>query len=117
MEMDVLYWNGHYAYIKSFTRFMADISATKHKHFFCKTCLGQCKTRLALSHHKMFCSMPNMCNQVYILPDAGTDIHFKNVRYQQWGPFVIYADFEALTTPCDIKTSESTKIYPTSNTN
>ena len=55
--------------------------------------------------------MPNMCNQVYIVPDAGTDSHFKNVRYQQWCPFVIYADFEALTTPCDIKTSGSTKMY------
>ena len=111
MEMDVLYWKGHYAYIKSFSRFMSDISYHQNKKYFCKTCLGHCQSKKALEHHKTFCSMPNQCNQVYVLPEAGTDIHFKNIRYQQWAPFAIYSDFEALTTPVDIKTSRSTKMY------
>ena len=55
--------------------------------------------------------MPNHCNQVYVLPDPGKDVHFKNVRHQQWSPFAIYTDFEALTTPVDIQTSGSTKMY------
>ena len=75
-EMDVLYWSGHYAYIKSFSRLMSDISATKAKHYFCKTCLGHSKTQKALEHHKMFCTMPNQCNQVYVLPEPGKDVHF-----------------------------------------
>ena len=55
--------------------------------------------------------MPNMCNQVYVLPEPGKDVHFKNVRHQQWSPFAIYADFEALTTPVDNQTSGSVKMY------
>ena len=55
--------------------------------------------------------MPNQCNQVYVLPEAGSDVHFKNVRYQQWCPFVIYADFEALTTPVNNENHGATNIY------
>ena len=45
----------------------------------------------------------DQANQLYILPDEGSDIHFKNVRYMQECPVVIYADFECTTAPIDDK--------------
>ena len=41
---------------------------------------------------------------MYLLPDEGSDIHFKNVRYMQECPIVIYADFECKTVPIEERT-------------
>jgi hypothetical protein len=49
------------------------------------------------------------CKQIFTMPPEGTKLHFINVRYQQRFPFIVYADFEALTVPCDQLTASAKK--------
>jgi hypothetical protein len=67
----------------------------------------------ALDNHKQFCKRLNYCNQIYILPEEGTKISFKNVKYQPECPFVIFADFEFITKPINEKRDEQPNIRNT----
>ena len=108
-EVDLLYWNEHYALIHNFSAFLHDLSLTRNKLYFCRSCFGHHKSKEALANHKNFCKILNWCNQIYILPEEGTRIHFKNVKFQQECPFAIYADFECRTTPIDEQTKKTRK--------
>jgi hypothetical protein len=98
--IDLLFWDGHYAWIKSFTRFLGDQNPHGHECFYCKRCFGRFTVQTALDKHKKFCTAIDSCQQVYTMPKEGTKLKFINVRYQVRFPFTIYADFEALTVPC-----------------
>ena len=95
--MDLLYWDEHYALITKLSAFLSDLSTHQHKLYFCRKCFGHHVTKEALINHNQFCKTWNLCNQIYILPEKGTKLSFKNVKYQQECPIVIYADFECLT--------------------
>jgi hypothetical protein len=98
--IDLLFWDGHYAWIKSFTRFLGDQNPNGHERFYCKCCFGRFTELTALTNHKKFCTAVDRCQQIYTMPKEGTKLKFINVRHQVRFPFVIYADFEALTVPC-----------------
>ena len=110
-EVDLLYWSGHYAYIKNFSGFLADIHKSKHTRFFCKNCFGHFKNQQALDNHKLFCQRPNFSDQIYLMPEVGSRLYFKNKRHEYTTPFVIYADIECLTTKIDDHTTASTTRY------
>jgi len=101
VAIDLLFWNGHYAHIKNFSRFMSDIVKHHGAHFYCKRCLGRFTQERVLNNHQLHCVSVDDCKQVLTLPPEGTKIKFANVRHQQKFPFTIYADFESLTVPCD----------------
>jgi hypothetical protein len=92
--IDLLLWKGHYAWIKSFTRFLGDENPNRHKRFYCKRCFGRFTVQTALNNHRKFCTAMDCCKQVYTMPKEGTKLTFKNVRHQVRFPFVVYADFE-----------------------
>jgi hypothetical protein len=98
--IDLLFWGGHYAWIKSFTRFLGDQNPNGHERFYCKRCFGRFTTQQAIDNHKKFCTAMDCCQQVYTMPKEGSKLKFVNVRHQVRFPFTIYADFEALTVPC-----------------
>ena len=98
-SVDLLYWNGHYALITSFERFLADITKSKVQKVFCRHCFGHFKGAEALQRHQLFCNRPNFSSTIYTLPPPDTSIEFRNVRYQQRVPFVVYADCEAICAP------------------
>ena len=54
-EIDLLIWNDHYAWIKSFRRFMADVKV-HHTLRWCKKCLDRFNTSPAYQKHKVGCS-------------------------------------------------------------
>ena len=108
-EVDLLYWNEHYALITNFSAFLRDLTNCKNKIWFCKSCFGHHFSNEALVNHKVFCKTINWCNQILFLPDPGTFLKFKNTKYQQECPFVIYADFECLTKPFDKRRQHSTQ--------
>ena len=88
--------NKHYVLIKDFNKFM--FSQTKHEHekYFCMYCL-QCFSREdVLTEHKNNCISING-KQAINMPEKGDKVFFKNYHKQLPVPFVIYADFEALT--------------------
>ncbi len=100
-SVDLLYWRGHYAWIRTFSRFAFDVSRNRNPKHFCKRCLGHFVSQAVLDRHSYFCSQHDFPKSIFTLPPAGSVCNFKNIRYQQMVPFVIYADFECLTSPID----------------
>jgi hypothetical protein len=109
-SVDLLYWHGHYALITSFERFLSDITKSHTQKLICRQCFGHFKSEDALTTHQLFCSRPNFITTIYLLPPPDTELRFKNVRYQQRTPFVIYADCECICAPHE-KEVKSTRFY------
>ena len=88
--------NKHYVLIKDFNKFMFRQTKHEHKKHFCMYCL-QCFSREdVLTEHKNNCLSING-KQAINMPEKGDKVYFKNHHKQLPVPFVIYADFEALT--------------------
>ena len=88
--------NKHYVLIKEFNKFMFRQNKHEHKKHFCMYCL-QCFSREdVLTEHKNNCISING-KQSINMPEKGDKVYFKNHHKQLPVPFVIYADFEALT--------------------
>ena len=102
-EVDLLYWNEHFALITSISGFFSDLSKHRGRMFICRKCFGRHITQQALDKHKPYCNSIDQANQVYLLPDEGSDIHFKNVRYLRECPVVIYSVFQCKTAPIEDK--------------
>ena len=88
--------NKHYILIKDFNRLMFRQTKHEHRKHFCMYCL-QCFSREdVLTEHKNNCISINGV-QAIKKPEKGDKVYFKNHHKQLSVPFVIYADFEALT--------------------
>ena len=88
--------NKHYVLIKDFNKFMFNQTKHEHRKHFCMYCL-QCFSREhVLTEHKNNCISMNG-KQAINMPEKGDKVYFKNHHKQLPVPFVIYADFEALT--------------------
>ena len=88
--------NQHYVLIKDFNKFMFNQTKHEHRKYFCMYCL-QCFSREdVLTEHKNNCISING-KQAINMPEKGDKVYFKNRHKQLPIPFVIYADFEALT--------------------
>ena len=88
--------NNHYVLIKDFNKFMYNQTKHEHRKHFCMYCL-QCFSREdVLTEHKNNCISING-KQAIKMPEKGEKVYFKNHRKQLSVPFVIYADFEAIT--------------------
>ena len=89
--------NKHYVLIENFNRFMRH--QTKHNEikYFCMHCLQCFSSERVLNNHKDNCIQVNG-TQAVKMPDKDNNIlKFNNFHKQQPVPFVIYADFEAIT--------------------
>ena len=88
--------NKHYILIKDFNRLMFRRTKHEHRKHFCMYCL-QCFSREdVLTEHKNNCISING-KQAIKMPEKGDKVYFKNHHKQLSVPFVIYADFEAIT--------------------
>ena len=88
--------NNHYVLIKDFDKFMFNQTKHEHRKHFCMHCL-QCFSREdVLTEHKNNCISING-EQAIKMPEKGDKVYFKNHHKQLSVPFVIYADFEAIT--------------------
>ena len=85
--------------IKDFNAFMFDNNRGNTHRKFCKRCFGHSVTEQALNNHQRYCTHPEVCNQVIILPAPGTKDHFHNSQNKYTCPIVVYADCEAITKP------------------
>ena len=90
--------NKHYCLIKDFNRFMFSKNKTQHKKHLCTHCLQCFSKEEILSKHKEICMEING-KQAIKMPPIGSKIEFTNYNKQMQAPFVIYADFEAITEP------------------
>ena len=88
--------NKHYVLIKDFNKFMFNQTKHEHRKHFCMYCL-QCFSREdVLTEHKNNCISING-KQAINMPEKGEKVYFKNHHKHLPVPFIIYADFEALT--------------------
>lgn len=101
----------HYVLIEDFNRMM--FSKTKHQHrkHSCMHCLQRFSTEEILFKHKPVCMVLNG-EQSIRMPKTGSTVQFKNFHKQLPAPFVIYADFEAITEKVlDTCQPDSNKFY------
>lgn len=99
-EMDILLIaegeKKHYVNIKDFNRMMYNKTKDQHRKHFCKSCLQCFSTEETLTKHKVNCIVING-KQAIRMPKGGRKVQFQNHHRQMPVPFVIYADFEAIT--------------------
>ena len=89
--------NKHYVLIKDFNKFMYQQTKHKERKHFCMHCLQCFSSERVLNNHKDNCIQINGIQAVN-MPEKGDNIlKFNNFHKQQPVPFVIYADFEAIT--------------------
>ena len=89
--------NKHYVLIKDFNKFMYNQTKHEHRKHFCMHCLQCFSSERVLNNHKDICIQVNG-QQAIKMPDKDNNIlKFNNFHKQQPVPFVIYADFEAIT--------------------
>ena len=87
----------HYVLIKDFNAFMYNQSKHKERKHFCMYCLQCFSSERILANHVNNCLMINGA-QAINMPKQGENIlKFNNFHKQLPVPFVIYADFEAIT--------------------
>ena len=100
----------HYCWIKNFSRLLRS-QVTKHRGaiYFCKRCLNHFSTPEKLNEHIEVCKENSACK--IEVPKQGETISFKNFKKSMRVPFVIYADFEAVTGKIDSATPNPEKSY------
>ena len=101
-KVDLLYWDGHFAWIKDFSRLMGDISKHKGHYFWCNRCFGRFQAEDTLDRHRPLCTRENFISNVHILPEPGTSFKFTNWKFITMAPFVMSADLESLLAEVDI---------------
>ena len=100
-EVNLMYWDEHYAWIRDISGLFSDLTKRDHKIFFCLRCLGHFRTEENLEIHSKYCSRENFNSTIYTLPKPDTKLKFKNEKNQMRFPFVIYADFECILNHVD----------------
>ena len=89
----------HYAWIKNLNRMLHDQSKDRHRKYFCERCLHGYIREDLLEAHKPECrGIGGAAVRVEMPKKIGNKLAFQNYHKQLPAPFVIYADFEALTT-------------------
>ena len=86
----------HYVWIKDFNRFMFNQNKHEHKQHFCRYRLQCFSKEEILQNHIPNCIVING-KQAIKMSKKGSLVKFTNYHKQLPVPFVIYADFEALT--------------------
>ena len=102
--------NHHYCWIKDFSKLVrSQVTKDNHRFYFCKRCLNHFSSPDKLNEHREICQSKYECKAE--LPEPGETISFKNFKKSMRVPFVIYADFEAVTEKIDSAAPNPEKSY------
>ena len=89
----------HYTWIKNLSRLLYDQSKHREKKHFCECCLHGYSREDLLEDHKSECQGIGQTAVRVEMPDEGKNkLTYQNHHKQLPAPYIIYADFEALTT-------------------
>ena len=100
----------HYVYIKDFNRLNYNITKHKNKKHFCLRCLQPFYSEYCLEAHKGDCLIINGTQRIE-MPQPGSKVYFYGHQKQLPVPFVVYADFEAITEKIDSCSPPESKSY------
>ena len=87
----------HYVLIKDFNAFMYNQSKHKERKHFCMYCLQCFSSERILANHVNNCLTINGAQAINMPKQSENILKFNNFHKQLPVPFVIYADFEAIT--------------------
>jgi len=87
----------HYCLIRKLNRLLSDQSKYKGTMFRCPYCLHGFVRKSLLEDHQTRCSKHG-AQKIELPNDENMFLSFKEIQKQLKAPFVIYADFESLTT-------------------
>ena len=100
----------HYVLMKDFNKFMYNQTKHKERKHFCMHCLQGFSREDVLTEHIPNCIAING-EQAIKMPEEGDEVFFRNHHKQLPAPFVIYADFEAITEKVDSCQPSDKKSY------
>ena len=103
--------NKHYILIKDFNTFMFNQTKHEHRKHFCMHCLQCFSSDRVLNNHKDNCIQVNGTQAIKMPTKDNNILKFNNFHKQQPVPFVIYADFEAITEKVQGCQPDSNKSY------
>ncbi|KAB0804871.1 hypothetical protein PPYR_01841 [Photinus pyralis] len=90
----------HFVWIKNMSAlFSKQLSNKNHRKFICNRCLNYFSADRLLQKHTTYCQQLNQC-AVRVPIKTENCLEFKNYRFQEKVPFVIYADLESILKPC-----------------
>ncbi|GBM39894.1 hypothetical protein AVEN_250215-1 [Araneus ventricosus] len=89
----------HYCLIKNMNRLLFDLTKCTKEKFYCYSCLHRFITESLLKDNLPYCNEHSP--QLIVMPEPGEEsvLKFKQHKFSQTVPYVIYADFEALIEP------------------
>ena len=103
----------HYTWIKDLKRLLRDQSKHKERKHFCEHCQHGYTREDLLEAHRPDCRGIGQTAVRVEMPEKGKNkVFFQNHHKQLPVPFIIYADFEALSTKV-----EGTELYPAKSNN
>ena len=100
----------HYVYIKDFNRLNYNVTKHKSKKHFCLHCRQPFYSEDHLEAHKRDCLIINGTQRIE-MPKEGSQVYFWNHKKRLPVPFVVYADFEAITEKIDSCSPPESKSY------
>ena len=92
----------HYVLIKDFNAFMYNQTKHKEKKHFCTYCLQCFSSERILANHVNNCLTINGAQAINMPKQGENVLKLNNFHKQLPVPFVIYADFEAITKRCKV---------------
>ena len=95
-HIHLMYYRGHYSWIKHLSRLLHDTNGHMGRKFYCDRCLQPQWSAARLTQHIQQCQNHNPTRTTMPKKDF---MKFKNTRRQLRSPYTIYADFETLLTP------------------
>ena len=101
-EIDLLYFQEHWAWIKNFSRFMGGIN--QHHgggYYWCKRWLGHFRMGSEYLKHQQHCMTDDVSTTVMTMAPLGTVLKFKIITNKQDMPFLVFADFECIVERID----------------
>ena len=100
----------HYTWIKDLNRLLYDQSKHRERKHFCERCLHGYSREDLLEDHKSECQgIGQAAVRVEMPPQGKNKLTFQNHHKQLTAPYIIYADFEALTTKVEGPELDPTK--------
>ena len=103
----------HYVFIKDFNAFMYNQSKYKERKHFCMYCLQCFSSERVLLKHVNNCLTINGAQSINMPKQGENILKLNNFHKQLPVPFVIYADFKAITRRIRDHTQKPTRLTKT----
>ena len=102
--------NHHYCWIKNMSALTASqFNKHKGKRYVCKYCCNSFQWEVSLQKHVEYCLKQKAVKVV--MPNKGSTLSFKNHHRKMRVPFVVFADFEAFTSPISTCSPDDDKSF------